>query len=46
MKFTGLNLTVPHKLLAVEMVDALDPSVDTLACGLLAGDVDIIVAEI
>ena len=24
MKFIGLNLTVPHKLLALEMVDALD----------------------
>jgi shikimate dehydrogenase len=26
MKFIGLNLTVPHKLLAVEMMDALDES--------------------
>jgi len=26
MRFIGLNLTVPHKLLAVEMVDALDPA--------------------
>jgi shikimate dehydrogenase len=26
MNFLGLNLTVPHKLLAVEMVDALDES--------------------
>ncbi len=26
MNFAGLNLTVPHKLLAVEMVDALDGS--------------------
>jgi shikimate dehydrogenase len=26
MNFAGLNLTVPHKLLAVEMVDALDVS--------------------
>jgi len=26
MNFIGLNLTVPHKLLAVEMVDALDES--------------------
>jgi shikimate dehydrogenase len=26
MGFTGLNLTVPHKLLAVDMVDALDES--------------------
>jgi shikimate dehydrogenase len=26
MNFIGLNLTVPHKLLAVDMVDALDPS--------------------
>jgi shikimate dehydrogenase len=26
MNFAGLNLTVPHKLLAVEMVDALDDS--------------------
>lgn len=26
MKFVGLNLTVPHKLLAFEMVDALDDS--------------------
>jgi shikimate dehydrogenase len=24
MKFVGLNLTVPHKMLAVEMVDAID----------------------
>ena len=26
MKFTGLNLTVPHKLLALDMVDVLDDS--------------------
>jgi len=26
MKFIGLNLTVPHKLLALELVDALDAS--------------------
>src|SRR6059058_3505081 len=26
MKFIGLNLTVPHKLLALDMVDALDDS--------------------
>jgi len=26
MRFVGLNLTVPHKLLAVEMVDVLDES--------------------
>jgi shikimate dehydrogenase len=26
MNFVGINLTVPHKLLAVEMVDALDES--------------------
>lgn len=26
MKFIGLNLTLPHKLLALEMVDELDPS--------------------
>ncbi len=26
MRFIGLNLTVPHKLLAMEMVDALDDS--------------------
>jgi len=26
MNFIGLNLTVPHKLLALEMVDQLDPS--------------------
>ena len=26
MKFAGLNLTVPHKLLAVDMVDVLDDS--------------------
>jgi shikimate dehydrogenase len=26
MKFIGINLTVPHKLLAVDMVDALDES--------------------
>lgn len=25
MRFIGLNLTVPHKLLAVDMVDAIDP---------------------
>ena len=29
MKFIGLNLTVPHKLLAMEMVDALDESAKT-----------------
>ncbi len=29
MGFVGLNLTVPHKLLAVEMVDALDDSAKT-----------------
>lgn len=39
MGFAGLNLTVPHKLLAVEMVDALDASarswgaVNTIAFG-------------
>jgi shikimate dehydrogenase len=27
MQFVGLNLTIPHKLLAVEMVDAYDESV-------------------
>src|SRR5262245_3015781 len=26
MRFVGLNLTVPHKLLALEMVDELDES--------------------
>ena len=26
MQFVGLNLTVPHKLLAMDMVDALDES--------------------
>jgi len=26
MKFIGLNLTVPHKLLALKMVDLLDDS--------------------
>src|SRR6185369_8793519 len=26
MRFMGLNLTVPHKLLALEMVDVLDES--------------------
>ena len=26
MRFIGLNLTVPHKLLALEMVDDLDES--------------------
>ena len=26
MKFIGLNLTVPHKLLAVKLVDVLDDS--------------------
>lgn len=29
MKFIGLNLTVPHKILALEMVDALDESAQT-----------------
>ncbi len=29
MKFIGLNLTVPHKLLAFEMMDALDESAKT-----------------
>jgi shikimate dehydrogenase len=29
MGFVGLNLTVPHKLLAVEMVDVLDSSAQT-----------------
>ena len=29
MKFIGLNLTLPHKLLALEMVDALDESART-----------------
>ena len=29
MKFIGLNLTVPHKLLAMELVDALDDSAKT-----------------
>ena len=29
MQLSGLNLTVPHKLLAVDMVDALDESVRT-----------------
>lgn len=29
MKFLGLNLTVPHKLLAMEMVDVLDESATT-----------------
>ena len=29
MGFVGLNLTVPHKLLAMEMVDALDDSAKT-----------------
>lgn len=29
MKFLGLNLTVPHKLLAVDMVDVLDESAKT-----------------
>src|SRR5882672_11945507 len=29
MKFIGLNLTVPHKLLALDMVDALDESAKT-----------------
>jgi shikimate dehydrogenase len=29
MQFSGLNLTVPHKLLALEMVDALDESART-----------------
>jgi shikimate dehydrogenase len=29
MKFIGLNLTVPHKLLALDMVDTLDDSAST-----------------
>jgi shikimate dehydrogenase len=29
MRFAGLNLTVPHKLLAVELVDVLDQSATT-----------------
>jgi shikimate dehydrogenase len=29
MNFAGLNLTVPHKLIAMEMVDALDISAET-----------------
>jgi len=29
MRFVGLNLTVPHKLLAMDMVDALDESAKT-----------------
>lgn len=29
MRFIGVNLTVPHKLLALEMVDALDESAKT-----------------
>ncbi len=29
MRFIGLNLTVPHKLLAMDMVDALDESAKT-----------------
>ena len=29
MKFVGLNLTIPHKLLAVEMVDELDETART-----------------
>jgi shikimate dehydrogenase len=29
MNFSGINLTVPHKLLAMEMVDALDISAET-----------------
>jgi shikimate dehydrogenase len=29
MRFVGLNLTVPHKLLAVDMVDVLDDSAKT-----------------
>jgi shikimate dehydrogenase len=29
MNFAGLNLTVPHKLLAVDMVDTLDESAET-----------------
>jgi hypothetical protein len=28
-----------HAVMILELVDALDPSVDTLACGLLAGDI-------
>ena len=33
MNFIGLNLTVPHKLLAVDMVDVLDESAKRLGCG-------------
>src|SRR5689334_22836264 len=28
MRFMGINLTVPHKLLALEMMDALDSSAE------------------
>jgi len=29
-----------HAVMTLEMVDALDPAVDTLVCGLLAGEID------
>ena len=32
MKFIGLNLTVPHKLLAMELVDVLDESAKIWEC--------------
>jgi hypothetical protein len=35
-----LSPVARHAVMALELVGALDPSVDTLACGLLAGDID------
>jgi hypothetical protein len=37
---SDLGPVARHAVMALEMVDALDPSVDTLACGLLAGEID------
>jgi len=37
---SDLGPVARHAVMTLEIVDALDPSVDTLACGLLAGDID------
>ncbi len=35
-----LSPAARHAVMTLELVDALDPTVDTLACGLLAGELD------
>ena len=37
---SDLSPVARHAVMTLEMVDALDPSVDTLVCGLLAGGID------